>query len=406
MKIGLLSFHNAANYGAAMQAYGLQAFLEKNGYDCEYLDYVNWSRKICYSMSAQVNQSLKKGSFVQACKYVVGSPFMEFRKYRFKQFYKKYLNVSQQKFTTAEEAKVWEPHYDKFIEGSDQVWCPVNNECDTAFLLSFIKNENKKMSYSSCFGKDVLPDELKEEYAECLKKIKHLSTREQFGVDMIKKLTGKDATLVMDPVFLLTAEDWEKMILCKNNEEYIFAYTNTTSQLPMFLKQTNYRLDGKRIYKLSLQTSPSDFVNSKVNVMYTMAPAAFLQSIHYAEFVVTASFHCLAFSILFHKPFAVMLSGNGGKTGRLSTLLEHFGLTDRVVIEKTTLADLQKLIDWEYVDRVLEDKRKESIEYLLSSLSSAIVGVILWVNVERLWISYHNPNLNVADLVREGRAVA
>ena len=105
-----------------------------------------------------------------------------------------------------------------------------------------------------------------------------------------------------------------------------------------------------------------------------MAPVTFLQSIHDAEFVVTASFHCLAFSILFHKPFAVMLSGNGGKTGRLSTLLEHFGLTDRVVTEKTTLAALQKPIDWAYVDRVLEDKRKESIEYLLCSLSDSNRG--------------------------------
>lgn len=369
MKIGLLSFHNAANYGAAMQAYGLQAFLEKNGYDCEYLDYVNWSRKIEYSMSDHIIRCLKKGALIQACKYAVGTPFMGLRKYRFNKFYKKYLKVSPQTYTTAEEAKVWEPLYDKFIVGSDQVWCPENNGSDTAFLLSFVKDENKKMSYSSSFGKDVLPEELIDDYTECLKSIKHLSTREQFGISMIKEMTGRDATLVMDPVFLLSAQDWEKLIPNKNSEKFIFSYTNTAAQLPLFLKQTNYPLEGKRIYKLSSQTSPTDFVSSKVNVMYSMAPETFLQSIRDAEFVVTASFHCLAFSILFHKPFAVMLSGNGGKTGRLSTLLEHFGLMDRVVTENTTLADLQKPINWEHVDELLEKKRSESVDYLLNSIT-------------------------------------
>lgn len=373
MKIGLLSFHNAANYGAAMQAYALQAFLEKSGYECEYLDYVNQSRKAEYSMGNHIIRCLKKCDLVQACKYAAGTPFMELRKYRFRRFYKVYLKVSAQKYSTAEEAKAWEPLYDKFIVGSDQVWCPENNAGDTAFLLSFVKEGSKKMSYSSSFGKVTLPEELKTEYAACLKSMKHLSTREQFGVDMIKDLTGRDSTLVMDPVFLLKAEDWEQLIPRKNNEKFVFSYTNTAAQLPMFLKQTNYPLNGKRIYKLSSQTSPSDFMNGKVKVMYSMAPEIFLQSIHDAEFVVTASFHCLAFSILFHKPFAVMLSGNGGKTGRLSTLLEHFGLSDRVVTENTTLESLQKPIDWEYVDKVLEEKRKNSIDYLINSLNDSIV---------------------------------
>lgn len=368
MKLGLLTFHNTANYGAALQAYALQEFLEKEGYDCEYLDYVNHTRKVEYSMGDHMLQHLKKGDIPTAIKYFVGSPFMKMRQRRFNRFYKEFLHVSTQSYTNAEEATKAEPLYDMFIVGSDQVWCAENNGNDVAFLLSFIKDKQKKMSYSSSFGRDDIPEELCEEYARCLKEMKHLSTREQFGVELIKTLTGRDATLVMDPVFLLSAQDWERLISSTNVEKYIFSYTNTSNQLPFFLKQTKYPLDGKRIYKLSSQTSPSDFINRKIRVMYTMSPQTFLQSIRDAEFVVTASFHCLAFSILFHKPFSVLLSGNGGKTGRLSTLLEQFGLGNRVVTEKTSFADLMRPIDWEHVDKILNKRREESIKYLLESL--------------------------------------
>lgn len=402
MKIGLLSFHNAANYGAAMQAYGLQAFLEKNGYDCEYLDYVNWSRKVEYSMSDHILRCLKKGAFIQACKYAVGTPFMELRKYRFNKFYKKYLKVSPQTYTTAEEAKAWEPLYDKFIVGSDQVWCPENNGSDAAFLLSFVEDGSKKMSYTSSFGVANLPDELRETYIRCLNSFESLSSREQFGVDMIKDLTGRDATLVIDPVFLLTADDWSKLIPNKNTEKYLFSYTNTALQLPLFLRQTNYPLEEKRIYKLSSQTSPADFMDKKVRVMYTMSPQTFLQSIRDAELVVTASFHCMAFCIIFHKPFIALTSGI--KTERITNLLHIFGLENRIFTESTELKDVQAPIDWKHVDTVLDSMMKKSATYLFSALAASHVrGVILWIN-EGLWCCSLKPH--VADLVRERSSAA
>ncbi len=370
MKIALLSFHNTANYGAAMQAYALQSFLEKMGFDCEYLDYVNHTRKVEYSMHDHIMQNIKCGNVSAAVKYMIGTPFMELRKKRFGKFYKQYLKVSAHTYTNAEEAAKTESLYDKFIVGSDQVWCAENNGGDIAFLLSFIKDGSKKISYSSSFGRNEIPELLKDEYARCLKDFAYLSTRERFGCDMINRMTGKDAKLVLDPVFLLSAEDWSKLIPSKKSESFVFSYTNTASQLPSFLKQIKYPLEGKRIYKLSSHTSPSDFINKHIKVMYTMSPQSFLQSVRDAEFVVTASYHCLAFSIIFHKAFAVMLSGNGEKTGRLSTLLDYFGLSDRVVTKDTTLEVLQKPIDWGVVDDILIKKRKESVDYLIGAIEN------------------------------------
>ena len=38
-KIGIVTFHQALNYGAKLQAYALQQFLEKNGIENDVIDY-------------------------------------------------------------------------------------------------------------------------------------------------------------------------------------------------------------------------------------------------------------------------------------------------------------------------------------------------------------------------------
>ena len=39
MKIGIMTFHRAINYGAVLQTYALQKYLNDSGYDAEVIDY-------------------------------------------------------------------------------------------------------------------------------------------------------------------------------------------------------------------------------------------------------------------------------------------------------------------------------------------------------------------------------
>lgn len=39
MKLGILTFHSAHNYGAVLQAYGLQEYLKQHGHDVYVIDY-------------------------------------------------------------------------------------------------------------------------------------------------------------------------------------------------------------------------------------------------------------------------------------------------------------------------------------------------------------------------------
>ena len=371
MKLALLSFHNAANYGAALQAYALQKCLLIRGYNCEYINYINKHRKYSYDMSYHIVTSLINRSFKSAIAYLCGSPFMYLRKLRFKKFYKKNLIITSKIYRSAVEASSLNTLYDKFIVGSDQVWNLENNGNDMSFLLSFVDDTKKKISYSSSFGVSSIESRFLLEYKKYLADIKYLSTREQKGVEIIKDLIGRDATLVVDPVYLLSKENWLKLVdNSRKKEAFVFFYTNKPLQMENFLDKTKYPMNNKKIYLLARNTKIADFLSPKVRVKYTMSPTDFLTTINDAELVVSASFHCISLSIILNKPFIAILVGDEGKDSRLLSILNYLGLQHRIYRDDMTLEDVMRPIDYDNVNDKIELFKKSSIEFLISSIES------------------------------------
>lgn len=371
MKIALLSFHNAANYGAALQAYALQKYLLNRGYDCEYINYINKHRKNSYNMSYHIMTNLMNGRLKSAFAYLLGSPFMYQRKLRFKKFYEKNLIVTSKIYRSAVEASSLNILYDKFIVGSDQVWNLDNNGSDMSFLLSFVNDKKKKISYSSSFGVSTIGTSYLQEYKKYLADIEYLSTREQKGVEIIKDLIGRNATLVVDPVYLLSKDNWLKLVdNSRKKESFVFFYTNKPMQMENFLAKTKYPIDNKKIYLLARNTRISDFLSPKIKVKYTMSPTHFLATINDAELVVSASFHCISLSIILNKPFIAILVGDEGKDSRLLSILNYLGLEDRIYRDGMTLEDVMKPIDYTRVNERIEQFKKDSIRFLITSIES------------------------------------
>ena len=372
MKLGLLTFHTAANFGAALQAYALQEFLESKGYDAEYIDYQSHKRRMIYDMPYRIKTCLKNKKLLDALHYTLGLPFMNRRKAKFEKFNRRYLHISERMYCSSEELKQANDIYDIFIVGSDQVWNPGNNGWDTAFMLDFVKDAEKTISYASSFGLLSVPDKIKDDYAKCLSQIKHLSTREKSGVQIIKQLTGRDAELVLDPVFLLDKEQWKELIpQPSNTDDYLFSYTNRKNQVEDFLKATGFDTKGKKHHKLSRFTSVKDFLNPSVKVKYDMSPTDFLSNVNGAKMVLSASFHCICFSIILNKPFVCFLTGNDGKDERLRTLLEHFGLTNRIYHKGMTAEDITHAIDWDTINKQIGEKKRHSITFLTKSIENS-----------------------------------
>jgi coenzyme F420-reducing hydrogenase beta subunit len=366
MKVALLSFHNAYNYGAALQAFGLQCAVEQIGVDCEYIDYVNEHRKNAYDMSFQLKTAIKEKKVVRAVKVVVGMPIIGKRGKAFDRFYSKYLKKTAMIFHTSKEAEILNEKYDRFIVGSDQVWNPENNGSDMAFLLDFVKDSKKKISYSSSFGISDIPDKFIDKYQLLLSDFSCIAVRESQGVDLVRSLTGKNAFLVLDPVFLAGKSKWDELRKEDNwnqRKKYIFFYTNRSTQVEDFL-MTGYKMDGFEKHILSSHVTPTDFLNPNTKVCTSMSPERFLNEVADAELVVTASFHCLAFAIIFHKKFCVLLTGDYGKDERILSLLKIVGLEDRILDINTSYEDLIRDIDYEIVDNKLSEYYEVSFSYL------------------------------------------
>lgn len=364
MKLALLTFHNAANYGAALQAYAFQRYLSDEGYDCEYINYVNASRAHEYSMLYHIFHSLANGQLKSAVAYFLGSPFLFLRKTRFNKFYRKYLKVTEQVYRSSLDAATLNGRYDRFIVGSDQVWNPACNGDDAAYLLDFVRNNKLKISYSSSFGVAAIDDRHRVVFRDNLSSFHALAVREQLGCEIVKELTGRDAQLVLDPVMLLTKSQWEKMLpINKKKEKYIFSYTNRDCQISDFFK-TGYKLDGRKHYVLSRYTRPQDFVNRAVRVKYCMSPQEFVAVIVNADLVVSASFHCLAMAIVMNRPFVAILTGDKGKDERPLNILRALHLEDRILNPNMTVADIEAPIDWESVNQRIDALKFVSVDYL------------------------------------------
>ena len=371
MKVALLSFHNAYNYGAALQAYALQEATEELGVQSEYINYVNEHRRTAYDMNCQFREAIQKKNYARAVRVLLGTPFIKSRGAKFKRFYREFLRKTEKIYHCSSEAQELNDLYDKFIVGSDQVWNTENNGEDTAYLLDFIQDPMKKVSYSSSFGMSRIPERFQEKYRQCIMQIGRLAVRENAGVKIVKELTGREAHLVLDPVFLVDAEQWNK--LCgpekRLRKKYVFFYTNNGGQIKDFIS-TGYSMKEVHSHILSSYVTPKDFLKPSVKVRVSMSPNDFLREIASAELVVTASFHCLAFAILYHKPFCVILTGNRGKDERLLNLLEITGLKSRIITADTTAEQINETIDFSRVDQLLKPYLDYSKEYLRRAVFS------------------------------------
>ena len=370
MKVALLSFHNAYNYGAALQAYGLQCAVEQLGVECEYIDYVNEHRKNAYNMVFQLKTAIKNRDPIRAAKVFIGIPFIGIRGKAFDSFYSNNLKKTDRAFHTSKEAELLNEQYDRFVVGSDQVWNPENNGNDMAFLLDFVKDSSKKISYSSSFGTSDIPDALKDQYQHYLSDFSSIAVRESQGVELVYSLAGMKALLVLDPVFLAGKSKWDELRKqddWKQKNKYVFFYTNRSTQVEDFL-MTGYRMDCFEKHILSSHVTPRDFLNPNTKVCTSMSPERFLNEVADSELVVTASFHCLAFAIIFHKKFCVLLTGDYGKDERILSLLKIAGLEDRILTINTSYADLTKEIDYESVDDKISKYYDLSFSYLKKAI--------------------------------------
>jgi len=339
MKIGILTFHWATNYGAVLQAYALQTYLVMYGHDCKIIDYVPYGCK----------KNLFR-CFLTRFPLRIPHNILDYQKEnRMIRFRQRHLRLTRNYGSWAELQKD-PPDCDVYVCGSDQIWNPSftrkgEGKATLSYFLDFGGEQKKRLAYAASFGCTSYPADLINIIKAPLQRFKALSVRENTGLAILDKMGIPGASLVPDPTMLLRLVDYKGLLPHseKTAVDSVFVYALHSGQKT--IQEIRCHLEER----------------SKQAIQYTgfhshslLSIEEWLAAIARSKAVVTNSFHGVIFSILFEKPFvAVAVEGHGsGMNDRINTLLENLGLEGRIVTtcENERLVDLlYKPIDWRTV---------------------------------------------------------
>ena len=366
-KIGILTFHWADNYGAMLQAYGLKTWLAGQMYDPFIINYGpaqlrgrDWL--VPYVPAKTIKGRLTFAVMGFASNILTGSGWF-LQKRNMRQFRKGYLTAEHR--TLRQLQSLSNLDADAVIMGSDQIWNP-----DITFGLLpayFGAFENagikKRIAYGASLGSNSLSQQYEAEFSGLLDYVDCISVREQGTAEYIKKRFHRNAADVMDPVFLLDPQDWLAIESRPVQGDYIFYYETEPNEA---LRRIACRLaeeEGLKVIALAYRASRTPL---PFHTVYSAGPAQFLGYIHQAKYVLTNSFHAVAFSLVFHKPFLVYNHRTLG--ARIEDLLLSLGVSERIATQNC-VPDIDAEIDWLELERRIIDKRKRSEKFLHTALA-------------------------------------
>jgi len=389
-KIGIAAVTYKDNFGSALQTYATQYTLEKLGFDAKIFEI----------------RGVHRGIMMKKLWYYAGRLFdPEEAKYLFANLTsrsRKQVSASSDKF--AQDMKVRHQKYQEFnrkwnkmlpmakgwnglrkqasemdavVVGSDQLWRP-SNIVGSYYTLEFVPDKVKKIAFSTSFGVSELPNRLHRHAKRFLSRIDFISVRENSGVEIVKRESGRDAKVVCDPTMMLTAEEWMYIQNEKPFAEgkYILMYLmGDNPEQRVFVKklskETGCRIIGL-LHGATYISYDEDIVDEKP---YNVGPSEFVNLIRNAQYVCTDSFHCCVFSILNSTKFFAFRrfpdSSKFSANDRLYTLLKFTGLERRMLVGTENIEKcVSDNIDFDEVLSLVTTKRKDSMDYLINALNS------------------------------------
>ncbi|MDO7136431.1 polysaccharide pyruvyl transferase family protein [Algibacter lectus] len=370
MKIKTITCHEVYNHGASLQEYALLKHLENEGHEAETIHYKPEYLSNHFKFWRIANPRYEKNIFLKLAYLIIKFPFRYKRlkrKKSFDNFSKYYIKSTQKLYRNNEELKHDLPIADAYICGSDQIWNSFfPNGKDPAFYLDFVPSDKLKISYAASFAIDKLDLDIKEFVKEKISRINHISVRESSGKNIIQDLgILKKITNVLDPVFLIKKQDWKK--LCTDleiKEKYIFVYDfESNPTIEKFVKDQASR-KGYKIVSVNSNIKYSDYN------FYLNGPSTFLSLIKNADFIVSNSFHAVAFSVIFNKQFVVF-----NRAEKINTRMRDFTslleISDVLIKGNTDLMDYKYVIDYELLNKKLSSLIKVSKTFLTNSLKTS-----------------------------------
>ena len=347
MKIGIITFHNADNYGAVLQCYALQQFLIGMGHEVNIIDYRNSHIEEVYTPQKTLRKVFKSIIKLNYKKEYINRSH---KREAFNVFRSKYLNLSLR----VHKDNIPQ-NYDTYIIGSDQMWTiKCSGGYDPIFFGNFKRPENSRLiGYAISSQADFLVPLSIEEFVKSVASFDALSFREKKIADLVYCITERQAPVTIDPTLLSTEDIWTPIINNKwSKRKYVVVYE--VRQKGIIEKKAK---EYARNHQLELVNLSSDGYGIE----------DFVSAIKYAQCVITTSFHATVFSVIFRTPLCSIQLHDGGDE-RYVSLLNRLNLRHHIYSIENDISNIPEMKEYG-LEELLTSYKQESIDFLNTNLS-------------------------------------
>ncbi len=382
--VGIVTFTFGLNYGCHLQRYALQRACERLGYQAsslllslddltlpENLGYLRRKRRKFRKFRQDVSQGVYTFSY--------------FRKLRaFKRFERVFLSTTKRFHSYEQVTREAESFgFSAYIAGSDQIWNPLGMYHPNSYnyyMLAFAPSK-KKIAYAPSLAVSKVSEQYEEKFQRYLSDFRYLSAREQEGADELSRILGRQVERTLDPTLLLSGEEWDVVASrakCKIPERYILCYSlgNPTDVFYRALAIQKTLKCPIVCFEEAYEAATLKRYGHDAIFARNVGPCEFVQYVKHASCVVTDSYHGTTFSIVYERPFFTMMrdaeSQDRSMNSRITTLFASLGLQSRLFDPRSeSLITMKALeIDYDAVNRALQERRENSIRYLQTALSA------------------------------------
>lgn len=360
MKIGILTFHRACNYGAVLQCYALQEVLRSMGHEVNVIDYRQpWTESLRKAISfGKIKQLYKhpKAMLIYLCSFRKRGNSIKHSEIIFNNFVDKYLNTSN----TCYGKEDFPHNYDFYVIGSDQVWgksC-LGGKFDNIYMGDFPHSiKSKLIGYAISSTIQSVLEMDNEKIQKVVGRFSALSFREYNIAKHISDICKISYPDCVDPTLLCESSIWDNLINDKWQEKsYILIYEARDAVKYSHLLQ-------KKAKEMLMLTNKNYEIIDMSGMVYDVSD--FVSAFKYAKCVITTSFHATVFSVIFNRPFYSIRLGDGAD-GRYENLLNLLNLEQQCVGPEFEPVIPQ--IDYSDMENILSLYRKPSIDFLNNTL--------------------------------------
>lgn len=357
-KCCIITINDPQNYGNRLQNYALLEVLKRYFTSVE-TAHVYLSHDLIYGpFVARLKHSLSP--IKRALIGVIQSRAGLTKVASFESFTRKYVPETQELFAgdiSANETTI-------YVLGSDQIW---NyrfhlNQQDLETRLGEFVSEKHVISYAASIGLDLIEEDWRPIFKLGWTRLSHISVREDRAVELVRDISGRNATVVLDPTLLLSAEKWSNVFtgFVPEDDRYVLTYfLGSPIESQEKIIQACADSIGVRVRRIN---DPQD------RKTYAAGPAEFVELFSRAECVFTDSYHACCFSVLFNKPFKVFnrsgFEGVESMNSRMRTLFRLFELED-LMGDDSAMPEF----NWNRINELLQSRRAESLSWLESALA-------------------------------------